>query len=661
MYNKFFGFKEKPFKLVPNPEYLFLSKSHEEALAHLSYAIYHGDGFVEIIGEVGTGKTTLCRVFLENLDKSIEAAYIFNPKLDALQLLKVINDEFGIDATPDNTKDLIDRLNSFLIQKKSAGQKALVLIDEAQNLSLEVLEQLRLLSNLETTQEKLLQIILVGQPELGEMLSSHQLRQLGQRITINCQLTPLSFQETKDYIKHRIALASHRAGPPFDNTSLRAIYEYSRGVPRLINIACDRALLNAFSHDSFKITGAITKEAIRELNQVNTKISSRRQQVPSYLAITAIVLFALIGALFYFNASDNSIHSATSKTYSLPETNINMKIRQDEAELQPEIAPAAPANQLKSELAGNSYTSKKQEQMPISADNSPGEITAKTQDMNSKTEGNALSAALSDTVHVETAYKEPGTVTASTELLSSSSSDIDNETELNIAAEQFLNFLKSLNSRQSRKTAILQAAKLWSPSAAMSSKIQNIESDQVFFREAAKENELLVQPMVTDAGLNILQVLNLPAILTFYLPNHAWPKYLAIAGLDAENAYLDAGDQGKIIPVARKILLRFWSGEAYIVWKNFFDFEGVIGENSWAGAVKSLKILLRDLNYIDDSSSGIYDAATREFIEDFQRKNGLEVDGVVGPFTKIVLFNEKADFVKPSLLNFKAETTEDGS
>jgi len=200
MYNKFFGFKEKPFKLVPNPEYLFLSKSHEEALAHLSYAIYHGEGFVEIIGEVGTGKTTLCRVFLENLDKSIEAAYIFNPKLDALQLLKVINDEFGIDSSPDNTKDLIDILNSFLIEKKSSGQKVLVLIDEAQNLSLEVLEQLRLLSNLETTREKLLQIILVGQPELGEMLASHKLRQLGQRITINCQLTPLSYAETRDYI-----------------------------------------------------------------------------------------------------------------------------------------------------------------------------------------------------------------------------------------------------------------------------------------------------------------------------------------------------------------------------------------------------------------------------------------------------------------------------
>ena len=299
MYNKFFGFKEKPFKLVPNPEYLFLSKSHEEALAHLTYAISHGDGFVEITGEVGTGKTTLCRVFLESLDKSIEAAYIFNPKLDALQLLKAINDEFGIDSTPDNTKDLIDMLNVFLIEKKAAGQKVLVLIDEAQNLSLEVLEQLRLLSNLETTQEKLLQIILVGQPELGDMLSSHQLRQLGQRITINCQLLPLTYQETRDYIRHRISLASHRAGPPFDKASYRAIYEYSRGIPRLINIACDRILLNAFSRNSFKITGSITKEAIRELTRKKTGNSYNWLQGPSGLVIAAAIFIPLIILLLY--------------------------------------------------------------------------------------------------------------------------------------------------------------------------------------------------------------------------------------------------------------------------------------------------------------------------------------------------------------------------
>ena len=651
MYNKFFGFKEKPFKLAPNPEYLFLSKSHEEALAHLSYAIYHGEGFVEIIGEVGTGKTTLCRVFLENLDESIEAAYIFNPKLDALQLLKVINDEFGIDSTPDNTKDLIDRLNIFLIEQKSAGRKAIVLIDEAQNLSLEVLEQLRLLSNLETTQEKLLQIILVGQPELGEMLSSHQLRQLGQRITINSQLTPLTFEETNDYIKHRISLASYRAGPPFDSTSLRAIYEYSGGVPRLINIACDRALLNAFGRNSFKITGAITKEAIGELIQPKTKFTSRRQQMPVYIT-TVVIGAVLTGALFYLYSSNNAIQSATSRTNLLPDVSrINSDIQPAVTRVQADTGPAAPVILPETGLAGKpeeqQAASENQEQKQNMTVLLPDEKRAMVQNLYSETEENVPTAVLSGS-NVAKETSAPSYV-------------LDKDTDLDNETEQFLRFLKSLNSRHSRHTAILQAVKLWNPSAGISSQIQSIEYDHVFFRAAAEENELLVQPMATDTDLNRIQALNLPAVLTFYLPNHAWPKYLTIAGLDAQNVYLDAGDQGNIIAVDRRIILRLWSGEAYIVWKNFFSFQGVIGENSWVGAVKSLKVLLRDLNFTGDFSSGSYDAATREFIEDLQRKNGLEVDGVVGPFTKIVLFNEKADFTKPSLLDFKAETTGDGN
>ncbi|MGE5840727.1 MAG: ExeA family protein, partial [Deltaproteobacteria bacterium] len=184
MYNSFFGFRERPFQLVPNPAYLYLSRSHEEAMAHMVYAISQGDGFVEITGEVGTGKTTLCRAVLENLDPRTKAAYIFNPKLDSLQLLKAINDEFGIDSGSDSIKELTDTLNAFLMKNRMEGNKVVLIIDEAQNLNKDVLEQLRLISNLETTTSKLIQIILVGQPELGEMLDSNELRQLGQRINL---------------------------------------------------------------------------------------------------------------------------------------------------------------------------------------------------------------------------------------------------------------------------------------------------------------------------------------------------------------------------------------------------------------------------------------------------------------------------------------------
>ena len=265
MYNDFFGFRERPFKLVPNPAYLYLSRSHEEALAHLTYAVNHGEGFVAITGEVGTGKTTLCRLFLENLPPEAEAAYIFNPRLDELQLLQAINAEFGIDARSDSVKALVDRFNAFLMAKKGDGKQVLLLIDEAQNLTRGVLEQLRLLSNLETSRDKLLQIILVGQPELDEMLRSPHLRQLSQRITINTRLYPLNRSEVGAYIRHRIGVAAYGAGVPFARSAVAAIFRYSRGIPRLINVACDRALLVAFGSDQREITGRIARIALREL------------------------------------------------------------------------------------------------------------------------------------------------------------------------------------------------------------------------------------------------------------------------------------------------------------------------------------------------------------------------------------------------------------
>ncbi len=208
MYNRFWGFRQKPFKLVPSPDFLFLSSTHEEALAHLKFTLSEGEGFLMITGEVGTGKSTLCRAFLQELDPAVACAYIFNPKLNPLQLLKNINTEFGIPADADTAQELVEILNTFLIEKKAKDQKVVIIIDEAQNLSVESLEQVRLLSNLETTREKLLQIVLVGQPELAKKIDSFELRQLGQRISLACQLKPLSYDESVQFIQHRINVAS---------------------------------------------------------------------------------------------------------------------------------------------------------------------------------------------------------------------------------------------------------------------------------------------------------------------------------------------------------------------------------------------------------------------------------------------------------------------
>jgi general secretion pathway protein A len=632
MYNKFFGFKEKPFKLVPNPEYLFLSKSHEETLAHLTYAISQGDGFVEVTGEVGTGKTTLCRVFLENLDKSIHAAYIFNPKLDALQLLKAINDEFGIDSEPDNTKDLIDRLNAFLIEKKGAGQKALVLIDEAQNLSLEVLEQLRLLSNLETTQEKLLQIILVGQPELRDMLASHQLRQLGQRITINSQLSPLTYVETKDYIRHRITLASHRAGPPFAKASYNAIYEYSQGIPRLINIACDRALLNAFSRNSFNISGSITKEAIRELRGGKTGLlSGLFQRAAGVVIISAIFIPVILLLLFIANGEAPKI-PAISKllspervTQAEPQRVIPVEGQIGELPAPPEM-PVALQAAAPSALQENSL---------------PESHGAES--------GNNIATL---TAHVNNSTVSP---------LATGTPNAEQKVPNSMDKQNFGAYLQKLNSRFSRNISIEGILKLWLPTTEININQDKIIADQLFFEDEAKLYDLELKSIATESDLAFIEALNLPAIFTFYLTGHTWPKYLAAAYIDNEKVYFFADAQGQTVSVDRDIFLQYWSGEAYIVWKNFKNLNWVLSQGSRGQDVITLKKLLLRLGYSSVIITDSYDNDTVQLIKDIQAKHSLHVDGIVGPFTKIALYNESSEFIKPSLVRFAEARTENGS
>jgi len=267
MYRRYFHLRERPFQLVPTPSYLFPSRCHQEALGHLTYALETGEGFVEVTGEVGTGKTTLLRTFLEGLDETVSVACIFNPTLNAVELLQSINRDFGIFASSTSRSDLTATLYRFLIENRELGKKALLVIDEAQNLSIEVLEELRLLSNLETTRAKLLQTVLCGQPELGEMLERHELRQLAQRISLACRLRPLSLGETHDYIVHRLKRASlGDRGDLFTPGARKQVYRYSRGTPRVINICCDRALLCAYVAGRDLVDAKSVKEAVAELS-----------------------------------------------------------------------------------------------------------------------------------------------------------------------------------------------------------------------------------------------------------------------------------------------------------------------------------------------------------------------------------------------------------
>jgi len=265
MYTKFLGFREKPFMLAPNPAYLFLGKSHEEALAHLIYAVTEGEGFISLIGKRGVGKTTVCQAFIDRQEETTAVAYIFKPEVSPEELIKKINSEFGIRADTDDSKELIDSLNAFLMQQRVDGKKVVLFIDDAQDLTAEALEQVRLLSNLETTREKLLQIVLVGEPELADMLASHSLRQIGQRVSVSYHIDPLTHEETCAYIYHRMSIASRGAPTHFESAALKRIYKFSDGIPRMINIACDESLVTAHRLHDRHITSEIAKTAISSL------------------------------------------------------------------------------------------------------------------------------------------------------------------------------------------------------------------------------------------------------------------------------------------------------------------------------------------------------------------------------------------------------------
>lgn len=278
MYTGHFGLTELPFSITPDPRYLYMSEAHREALAHLLYGIGEGGGFVQLTGEVGTGKTTLCRCLLEQLPARVDVAFILNPKLTDIELLAAICDELRI-AYPAGTtsrKVFVDALHHHLLDAHGRGHRTVLIIDEAQDLAPDVLEQIRLLTNLETTTQKLLQIILIGQPELIRILEREDLRQLAQRVTARYHLRPFAETDTRAYVIHRLEVAGAK-DRIFTESGMRAVHQVSRGIPRLINAICDRALLGAFSQDQRRVTPATVRRAAGEVLGVD---GPRRRRLP---------------------------------------------------------------------------------------------------------------------------------------------------------------------------------------------------------------------------------------------------------------------------------------------------------------------------------------------------------------------------------------------
>jgi len=265
MYEEFYGLTEPPFNITPDPRYLYFSRRHREAYEHILFGIDQRKGFIQITGEVGAGKSTLCRAVLEALGEGVSTALILNPVLTQIQLLRTIVRELGLEDCGNDRVRLQQRLNAFLLERAAADQEVVLFVDEAQDMSDELLEQVRLLSNLETDERKLLQIVLIGQPELRAKLARPGLRQLSQRITVRYHLGPIGRSETESYILHRLEVAGANGRPTFSRWALAAIYRHSRGVPRLINAICDKALLCGYVEGCDRLGWHHVRRAVREL------------------------------------------------------------------------------------------------------------------------------------------------------------------------------------------------------------------------------------------------------------------------------------------------------------------------------------------------------------------------------------------------------------
>jgi general secretion pathway protein A len=315
MYLTFFGLNEKPFAITPDPRYLYLSERHAEALAHLLYGINEAGGFVQLTGEVGTGKTTIVRSLLAQTPRNAEIALILNPRMTAPEFLLTICEELGIgvpDSALGSLKDLVDILSHYLLRAHAAGKRVVLVVDEAQNLSPEVLEQVRLLTNLETNTQKLLQIILIGQPELRELLARNELRQLAQRITGRYHLNPLSRDETLAYVRHRLRVAGATTDI-FSPAALAEVFRLSQGVPRVINVICDRALLGAYSLDRHRVTGPLVRHAASEV--------FGKRFAPRWLPWAAIIgasVMVLLATLLFFNLRPLAVVAAAPPPQRAP-------------------------------------------------------------------------------------------------------------------------------------------------------------------------------------------------------------------------------------------------------------------------------------------------------------------------------------------------------
>ena len=586
MYTAFYGLREKPFTLVPDPRYLFLAASHREALAHLLYGIDQSEGFISVTGEIGTGKTTICRTLLERLGAETEVAFLFNPSRSGIELLQDISAEFGLEAGGLSRSELGAQLNRFLLRKNQEKRRVLLIIDEAQNLSESTLEQVRLLSNLETASQKLIQILLLGQPELDRKLDSPELRQLRQRISVRWGLNPLTAKETREYVRHRVRVAAGAERDLFSAGALRAIYKRTQGVPRLVNVLCDRVLLAGYVARAPQISAAIVKQAAREIPDAQRRPLFARRGPRVRGAARSAARSLGSGAIFGVGLA-----LGLALTGGL--------------------------------LVGLTEFVRERPQ-PLLASGADGEIEVAAL---------PAPAVSSPPPSVTVAIGNPQLRSFAPEVV-----------DRGVGAGDYLDAILAAEDEDVTRRAAVNAivAAFWLGELDTAPR-----TDALALAELGERG--LDSLALSDADFETLRALDHPALMRVRGLDESETRLVALLGLDGDLALIHGVIAAGPLWIPVDELVQQWNGEAWVVWSDFESIRPILAFGEQGHAVIWLQEALAQLGYYDSTGTGLFERATREALQSFQRSQALGADGMAGPLTRMALYGSLEQYPVPQL------------
>ena len=649
MYESYFGLKEKPFSIAPDPRYIYLSDAHEDALAHLLFGVQEGGGFALMTGEVGTGKTTLLRTLVQQLPEHIDLALVFNPMLSPLQFVATVCDELKIpyDTDKASLKLLIDALNKHLLAAYLDGRRTILVIDEAQSLSVEVLEQIRLLTNLETTREKLLQIILIGQPELRETLARNDMRQLAQRITDVFHLEPLGLEEVRNYLIHRLTIAGAQKSI-FSDSAVRAIYTASGGVPRLVNELADKALLSAYAKEKRQVDKKMVREASKQV------LASRDEVSFGWLwGVTAGVVILAAAGIFYLwrqsspVVSDPALHQPMT---SIQERNSRIHV-EVEAIIEPPVAQQAAVDDTPVLISNGVSTPYVPEEV-ADPENSHAIDSAAVQSVElisaeSASEALPLQVAAEVPLAAETGEAvlhlqeaNAGQLIAAQELapvpgngsggqaITDKGVDAEGEREEQNSSDAIAldEWIYDHSEETSRENALQELVSVW-----------NVDVDS--------NSETCTA--ITEYGLRCLKMsgswamineINRPVILQLHMGNQR-SHYVTLLGSDAESVVIRFNSEVYRFP--HKGLSARWFGEFELLWQEPpMGFRTVMRPGESGAQIEWLRDRLSEINGEEvppENGEDLFDERLAEAVRSFQASNHLTPDAMVGMQTIIRL------------------------